>query len=177
MIAYPGLAVDYPSSDQYKLVSISKLAENYNLFYKLHVLSSERSVLWHEIQLRSNTFSDFVVGSPPVYWRNFLYWFRVDGSVLAFDTKREQAVILDRPEFVDQFDSIYGKILIGHDIHDIWLGVAQGLLSLVCIFKKCIVIAAYDYNMTGENVIIGYAVSVTGCRHQKLKDGYSGSSC
>ncbi|KAJ8554092.1 hypothetical protein K7X08_024770 [Anisodus acutangulus] len=140
MIGYPGLAVDYSSSDQYKLVTISKLAKNPNPFYKFHVISSKRSGLWREIQLRSNTFSDLAVGSPPVYWRDSLYWLRSDVSVIAFDTKREEAIILDRPEFIDDCNIIYGKILTGRDI---WLGVAQGLLTLVCIFEKSIVIADY----------------------------------
>ncbi|KAJ8536665.1 hypothetical protein K7X08_035066 [Anisodus acutangulus] len=127
MIGYPGLAVEYSSSNQYKLVTISKPAEKSNLFYKFHILSSERSVLWREIQLTSYTFSDLAVGSPPVYWRDSLHWLRSDGSVLVFDTNREEAILIDRPEFINQFD----KILTGRDI---WLGVAQGLLNLVCIF-------------------------------------------
>ncbi|XP_059291670.1 uncharacterized protein LOC132045148 [Lycium ferocissimum] len=63
MIGKPGLAVYYSSCDQYKLVTISKLAENPNLFYKFHVLSSERPSLWREIQLRSNTFSDLAIAT------------------------------------------------------------------------------------------------------------------
>ncbi|XP_059288906.1 putative F-box/kelch-repeat protein At1g20790 [Lycium ferocissimum] len=141
MIGYPGLAVDYSSSAQYTLVTICKLAKNFNPFYKFHVLSSEQSGLWREFQLRSNTFSDLAVGSPPVYWLNSLYWLRSDGSVIAYDIKREEAIILDSPELSDHSDS--GKILTGRDI---WLGVAQGLLTLVRIFEKSIVIAAYDYS-------------------------------
>ncbi|XP_059306240.1 uncharacterized protein LOC132057630 [Lycium ferocissimum] len=146
MIGFPGLAVDYSSSDQYTLVTISKLAENPNLFYKFHVLSSKQPGLWREFQLRSNTFSDLAVGCPPVYWCNSLYWLRSDGSVIAYDTEKEEAIILDRPEFIDHSDN--GKILIGRDI---WLGVAQGLLTLVCIFEKSIVIASYD-NSSNWNV-------------------------
>ncbi|KAJ8554069.1 hypothetical protein K7X08_024747 [Anisodus acutangulus] len=142
MISDPGLAVDYPSSNQYKLVTISKLARHSNLFDKFHVLSSDRSGLWHEIQLRSNTFSDLAIVSQPVFWRNSLHWLRSDGSVLAFDTNREEAILIERPKFIDHCDFMYGKILTGCDK---WLGVAQGLLTLVCIFKKSIIIAAYDY--------------------------------
>ncbi|KAJ8554099.1 hypothetical protein K7X08_024777 [Anisodus acutangulus] len=142
MISDPGIAVDYPSSNQYKLVTISKLARHSNLFDKFHVLSSDRSGLWREIQLRSNTFSDLAIVSGPVFWRNSLHWLRSDGSVLPFDTNREEAVLIERPKFIDHCDFMYGKILTGCDK---WLGVAQGLLTLVCIFKKSIIIAAYDY--------------------------------
>ncbi|KAG5617832.1 hypothetical protein H5410_017656 [Solanum commersonii] len=37
------------------------LAENFNLFYKFNILSLEQSELWHEIQLRGNTFSSLRV--------------------------------------------------------------------------------------------------------------------
>ncbi|WMV21158.1 hypothetical protein MTR67_014543 [Solanum verrucosum] len=120
MFESKGLAVDYPVSDQYKVVTItraapaiSKLVENSNLFYKFHVLSSEQPDLWREIQLRTNTFISLSYGSPFVYWRNSLYWLKHDDSVLAFDTKREEAILIDRPEFIDDFDQSYGKILTG----------------------------------------------------------------
>ncbi|KAH0704518.1 hypothetical protein KY290_018419 [Solanum tuberosum] len=135
-----GFAVDYPASDQYKVVIISKLVENSNLYYKFHVLSSERPGLWREIQLRTNTFISLSYGVPSVYWRNSLYWLRDDGSVLAFDTKREEAILIDRPEFIDHFDQSYGKMLVGQDK---WLGMARGFLTLVCIFRKYIVISTY----------------------------------
>lgn len=41
VFGYVGLAVDYPNSNQYKLVTIGTLDENFNLFYKFHTLSSE----------------------------------------------------------------------------------------------------------------------------------------
>ncbi|KAK4735045.1 hypothetical protein R3W88_009306 [Solanum pinnatisectum] len=141
MFESKGLAVDYPVSDQYKVVTTSKLVENSNLFYKFHVLSSEQPGLWREIQLRTNTFISLSYGSPSVYWRDSLYWLRHDGSVLAFDTKREEAILIDRPEFIDHFDQSYGKILTGRNI---WLGMALGSLTLVCIFRKYIVISTYD---------------------------------
>ncbi|XP_055826204.1 putative F-box/kelch-repeat protein At1g20790 [Solanum dulcamara] len=164
-----GLAVDYPNSDQYKLVTISSLIKNSNLFYKFHILSSERSGLWHEIQLRTNTFTSLPSSSPPVYWRDSLYWLRSDGSVIAFDTNREEAILIDRPEFLDHFDLSYGKISTGEDI---WLGRAQGLLTLVCIFRKFVVIATYDsassrwrvsqtfdnFVLSPEGTIIGFPV-------------------
>ncbi|XP_055826205.1 putative F-box protein At1g33530 [Solanum dulcamara] len=161
-----GLAVDYPNSDQYKLVTISKLVENFNLFYKFHLLSSEQSGLWREIQLRTNTFLSLPLGSPPVYWCDSLYWLRSDGSVLAFDTKREEAILIDRPEFLDHYDLSYGRILTGEDI---WLGRAQGLLTLVCIFRKYIVFAAYDsassrwrVSYTLDNFVLGPEGTIIG---------------
>ncbi|KAG5598586.1 hypothetical protein H5410_029956 [Solanum commersonii] len=131
-------AVDYPSPDTYKLVTITKLVENFNCFYKFHVLSSDRSGVWREIQLRANTSISLSFYCPPIYWHNYLYWLRSDNSILGFDTKREESILIDRPQFVDQFDLNYGKTLIGHDI---WLGVTRGLLTLVSIFKKSIVIS------------------------------------
>ncbi|KAK4735044.1 hypothetical protein R3W88_009305 [Solanum pinnatisectum] len=116
------LAVDYSKSDQYKLVTVSSLVENSNLLYKFHLLSSERPGLWREIQLTTNTVQSLVVCSRPVYWRDSLYCLRKDGSVLAFDTKREEAILIDRPEFLDSYELSYGKILSGQSI---WLGRAQ----------------------------------------------------
>ncbi|KAK6794946.1 hypothetical protein RDI58_008399 [Solanum bulbocastanum] len=104
-----GLAVDYPKSDQYKLVTVSSLVENSNLLYKFHLLSSEQPGL-------------------------------KDGRVLVFDTKREEAILIDHPEFLDSYEHSYGKILSGQSI---WLGKAQGLLTLVCIFRMHIAIATY----------------------------------
>ncbi|KAH0762019.1 hypothetical protein KY290_018092 [Solanum tuberosum] len=140
-----GLTVDYPNSDQYKLVTISKVVENSSLFYKFHLLSSERSGLWREIQLRTNTFISFS-DNLYVYWRNSLYWLRSDGIVLAFDTKKEEAILIDRPEFIDHYVLSYGKVLTSRDMSgsDIWLGRAKDLLTLVCIFRKYIVIGTYD---------------------------------
>ncbi|WMV21062.1 hypothetical protein MTR67_014447 [Solanum verrucosum] len=140
-----GLTVDYPNSDQYKLVTISKVVENSSLFYKFHLLSSEQSGLWREIQLRTNTFISFS-DNPSVYWRDSLYWLRSDGSVLAFDTKKEEAILIDRPEFIDHYVLSYGKILTSKDMSgsDIWLGRAQGLLTHVCIFRMYIVIGTCD---------------------------------
>ncbi|XP_069145702.1 putative F-box/kelch-repeat protein At1g20790 [Solanum lycopersicum] len=141
-----GLAVDYLTSNQYKLVSISNLVENSNLFYKFHLLSSERLDLWREIQLRTNTFISLPYGSPPVHWNNSLYFLRSDGSVLALDTKNEEVVLIDRPDYIDHYDISYGKILTSREMsgNDVWLGRAQGLLTLVCIFRKHIVIGSFD---------------------------------
>ncbi|KAM3381451.1 putative F-box/kelch-repeat protein [Capsicum galapagoense] len=135
-----GFAVDYPNSDQYKLVTISELVENSNLFYNFHLLSSERPGLWLEIQLRTDCFISFS-GNPPVYWCGSLYWLRCDGSVVAFDTRREEAILINRPAFIDQYDFSYGNISTGRNI---WLGRAQGVLTLVCIFRRFIVLATYD---------------------------------
>ena len=102
--------------------------ENSDLFYKFHLLSSERSHLWREIQLRTNTFISLPYGSPPVHWNNSLYFLRSDGSVLALDTKNEEVVLIDRPDFIDHYDISYGKILTSREMsgNDIWLWRAQG---------------------------------------------------
>lgn len=62
-----GLAISYPSSDQYKLVTINNLVENSNMLYKFHLLSLERSSLWCVIQLRTNTFTSLPFSSTPIY--------------------------------------------------------------------------------------------------------------
>nr|XP_016500213.1 PREDICTED: putative F-box/kelch-repeat protein At1g20790 [Nicotiana tabacum] len=134
-----GLAVDYPTSDQYKLVIVGKLAEQQG--YKFYVFSSERSGLWHEVRFRVN-FINLAQCTKPVYVNDSLHWLRSDGSVLAFNTKREEAIILDLPAFFSHHAPIYGKLYPGFDT---WLGMAQGLLTLVCKFRKSTVIAAYDY--------------------------------
>ncbi|XP_016566824.1 putative F-box/kelch-repeat protein At1g20790 [Capsicum annuum] len=135
-----GFAVDYLNSDQYKLVTIGELVENSNLFYNFHLLSSERPGLWREIQLRTDSFISFS-GNPPVYWCGSLYWLRCDGSVVAFDTRREEAILINRPAFIDQYDLSYGNSSTGQNI---WLGRAQGVLTLLCIFRRFIVLATYD---------------------------------
>ncbi|XP_049359333.1 putative F-box/kelch-repeat protein At1g20790 [Solanum verrucosum] len=174
LIAYPnaspnniesiGLAVEYPKADHYKLVTINKLEENPNLFYKFHLLSSEQPGLWREIQLRTNSFVSLCVGGSHVYWGDSLYWLRKDGSVLAFDTKREEATLIDRPEFLDRD---YGKIFSGQDI---WIGRAKGLLTLVCIFRMHIVIATFDsanrcwmVPRTLDNFVLNQQGSFKGC--------------
>ncbi|XP_010317562.1 uncharacterized protein [Solanum lycopersicum] len=134
------LAVDYPNPNQYKLVTVSSFFENSNMLYKFHLLSSEQPRLWREIQLRTNTVQYLAFGSQAVYWRGSLYFLRKDGSVLAFDTNKEEAILIDRPEFLDNFDHTYGKILIGQSK---WLGKVQGSLTLVCAYRMHIVIATY----------------------------------
>ncbi|WMV24390.1 hypothetical protein MTR67_017775 [Solanum verrucosum] len=71
---------------------------------------------------------------------------RSDGSVLPLDTKREEGIFIYPPEFIDHFVRSYGKFFTGWDMSssDIWLGRAEGLLTLVCIFTKYIVIGTYD---------------------------------
>ncbi|WMV24354.1 hypothetical protein MTR67_017739 [Solanum verrucosum] len=69
-----------------------------------------------------------------------------DGSVLALDKKKEEGILIEPPKFIDHYVLNYGKILASRDMSgsDIWLGRAQGLLTLVCIFRKYIVIGTYD---------------------------------
>lgn len=97
--------------------------------------------MWREIQLRANTFISLSYGCPPVYWCDSLHWLKEDGSVLAFDTQREAAILINCPQFIDHFEFSDGNILIGGSL---WLGKAQGLLTLVSLFRKCKVIATYN---------------------------------
>nr|AAU90338.2 hypothetical protein SDM1_56t00015 [Solanum demissum] len=156
--------IEILASYRYKLVTVHKLEENSNLFYKFHLLSSEQPDVWREIQVRTISFLSSLVCGPHVYWGDSLYWLRKDGSVLAFDTKREEATLIDRPEFLD-LD--YGKILTGQDK---WLGIAQGLLTLVCIFRTRIDIATFDsankswnISRTLDNFVLDQEGSFKGC--------------
>ncbi|KAG5598585.1 hypothetical protein H5410_029955 [Solanum commersonii] len=71
--------------DTYKLVTIIILDENFNWFYKFHVLSSDRSGVWCEIQLRANT----------------------SISLSFYCLLREEAIQIVRPQFIDHFDLNY----------------------------------------------------------------------
>ncbi|KAG5598590.1 hypothetical protein H5410_029960 [Solanum commersonii] len=66
-----------------------------------------KSGVWREIQLRANTSISLSFYCPPVYWHNYLYWIKSDSSILGFDTKKEESILIDRPQFVDQFDLNY----------------------------------------------------------------------
>ncbi|XP_019266056.1 PREDICTED: putative F-box/kelch-repeat protein At1g20790 [Nicotiana attenuata] len=97
------LAVDYPISDQYKLVTIG-LLDGKERGYKFQVFSSEGSDgMWRKFKLRMdlirNTFSNFL-SCTPVYVNDSVHWLRNDGRVVSFITKREEATILDLPEFI-----------------------------------------------------------------------------
>ena len=89
------LAVDYPTSNQYQLVSISNLVQNSNLFYKFHLLSSERSDLWREIQIRTHSFISLPYASPPIYYHSSLDFLRSESSILPFDKKREEGILMN----------------------------------------------------------------------------------
>ncbi|WMV24367.1 hypothetical protein MTR67_017752 [Solanum verrucosum] len=56
-----------------------------------------------------------------------------DGSALALDTKKEEGILIDSPKFIDHYVLSTGKILTSRDMSgsDIWLGMAQGLLTLL----------------------------------------------
>ncbi|PHT61777.1 Protein REVEILLE 1 [Capsicum annuum] len=135
-----GFAVDYPDSDQYKLVTISERVKYSHRFYKFSLLSSQQPGFWHEIQQETNSFRPFPEGNPPVYWCGSLYWLRCEGSVVAFDTRRQASRVIEA-RFIPQYDFNYGNISTGNNM---WLGTAQGVLTLACIFRRLIVLATYD---------------------------------
>lgn len=72
---------------------------------------------------------------------------RSDCSVLTFDTNKKEGILIDDLEFLDLS---YGKISTSQNI---WLGRAEDLRTLVCIFRKYIVIDAY---MTVQAAIGGF---------------------
>ncbi|XP_047260009.1 uncharacterized protein LOC124892875, partial [Capsicum annuum] len=55
-----------------------------------------------------------------------------DGSVLAFDTKKEEAMRIDRPWFLDHYDVNCSKIPTGRVV---WLGLAQGVIDVFPIWN------------------------------------------
>ncbi|XP_075103786.1 putative F-box protein At1g20795 [Nicotiana tabacum] len=157
-----GFVVDYPTSDQYKLVRVGKLAKEEG--YRFQVFSSEGSGgVWHEFRSRmklklGNTFSYLVAGSRPVYVHDSLHWLTCDRRILAFNTKRKEAIILNFPDFINHT----------HDfIYDKWLGVVQVLLTLICTFEEFVVISAYDYLSNNWRVSHTVANFITGL------DGYN----
>ncbi|XP_059288987.1 putative F-box protein At1g46840 [Lycium ferocissimum] len=99
-----GLFVDYPTSDQYKLVTVDWLDEGKG--YNFQVLSSkERSGLWREVQFRMTPGSNI----KPTCVPDSLHWLTSGNRVLAFDAKREEATILDPPEFLNIHNNIHNK--------------------------------------------------------------------
>ncbi|XP_009777611.1 putative F-box/kelch-repeat protein At1g20940 [Nicotiana sylvestris] len=152
-----GLVVDHPTPNgHYKLVTIGML--NRYEGYKFCVFSSEEAgVVWHEFQLRMDVRGDSLVNPQPVYVHDCLHWLRNDGSILAFDTKSSsgKASIFNRPEIITRyfFDPMYGIISFPCDA---WLGVVRGVLTLVCVFKKFIVIFGYDH--VSRNWTVSYTL-------------------
>nr|XP_009589572.1 uncharacterized protein LOC104086921 [Nicotiana tomentosiformis] len=161
-----GLVVDYPNSDQYELVTVGKLAKQEA--YIFHIFSSEGSGVWHEFQFSMKFFDCLALIGKPVYVHNSLHWLRVDGRVLGFDTKREEAKILDLPEFISHQDSIRRKYIISPGSNT-WLGMTQGLLTLVYCLNKSIVIATYDYvsnNWRVSDTMDNFMKAPNGCDYR-----------
>ncbi|XP_060210972.1 F-box protein At1g20360-like [Lycium barbarum] len=139
-----GLFVDYPTSDQYILVTVDWLDEGKG--YNFQVLSSkERSGLWREVQFRMTPGSNI----KPTYVHYSLHWLTSGNRVLAFDAKREEATILDPPEFLNIHNNIHNnpkgrrirkKLYCSYEK----LVMVQGQLTLVRTYKKSTMIAAYD---------------------------------
>uniref|UniRef100_A0A1U7WR24 F-box protein At1g20360-like n=1 Tax=Nicotiana sylvestris TaxID=4096 RepID=A0A1U7WR24_NICSY len=48
----------------------------------------------------NDTFSYLALHIKPVYAHHSLHWLRSDDRLLAFDLEREEATILDFPEFI-----------------------------------------------------------------------------
>ncbi|KAF3658181.1 hypothetical protein FXO38_13346 [Capsicum annuum] len=147
MDAGVGLAVDHPNSNRYyKLVTVGML--NKLQGYRFRVFSSEEAgVVWREFQLRRRVYTGTsLVGPQPVYAHNCLHWLTSNGNILAFDTKSStgQATIINHPEVLRHYfkDPTYGIICF---MFDAVLGLAGGVLTLLCAFKKTIVIFGYDY--------------------------------
>lgn len=131
--------------DQYKLVNISNLVENSNLFYKFHLLWIERSGFSLEIQKRKNYFMSLPYATPHVYRHDSLFsqkWRHCPTSWL----KEEKGILIDRPEHINHDIVSYGNFSTGTDMNcsGIWLRRAQGLVTLACIFRKYIGFGTYD---------------------------------
>ncbi|MCD7452945.1 hypothetical protein HAX54_018914 [Datura stramonium] len=153
-----GLAVDHPTTNSYyKLVTVGML--NKNQGYKFRVFSSEEAgVVWHEFQLRREVVRcTSLVDTQPVYARDCLHWLTSDGNILAFDTKSStgQATIINRPE---NMLKLYFKDPMCGVMFNAVLGLARGELTLICAFKKFILIFGYDY--VSSNWTVSYTLPI-----------------
>ncbi|KAH0689942.1 hypothetical protein KY289_017300 [Solanum tuberosum] len=143
-----GLAIDHPTTNHnYKLVTVGML--NKCRGYRFRVFSSEEAgVVWHEfLFLKEVYYRTSIVSPQPVFVHDCLHWLTSDGNVLAFDTKSStgQATIINLPREVLHVylnDPMYGAI---NFMFDAVLELVRGVLTLVCSFKKFIVIFCYDY--------------------------------
>ncbi|XP_060202879.1 F-box protein At1g20360-like [Lycium barbarum] len=149
-----GLAVDHPTSSRYKLV-IVEILNNYQ-GYKFRVFSSEEGgVMWHEFQLRME-FCSPLDCQQPSYVHDCLHWLTSNGDILAFDTKSStgDATIIKHPEVYKLFkDPMYGVLSLTYDA---MLGLARGVLTVVCAFEKFIVVFGYDY--VSRNWTVSYTI-------------------
>ncbi|XP_059306200.1 uncharacterized protein LOC132057588 [Lycium ferocissimum] len=136
-----GFCVFNPITGAYRLISDPESTNNSLMIGKAGV--------WREFQYRMNlsnnsTFRHFSVYNRAVYVNGSLHWLRIDGSVVAFDTKREHTKIINPPEFISR--CVHGNI------NPVYYRVTQGLLTLICLFKNSIVVAAYDYESSSWRV-------------------------
>lgn len=55
-------------------------------------------------------------GNPHIYWDYSVYFLISDCSVLPLDTKREEGIQIDPPNFITHYFLSYGNLLAGRDI-------------------------------------------------------------
>ncbi|XP_019236918.1 PREDICTED: uncharacterized protein LOC109217143 [Nicotiana attenuata] len=155
-----GLGSDYPNSDQYTVVMVQVIGKQKG--YELNMFSSEDTagVLWQGYQLTTDSASFEYFFSKPAYLHHTLYWLMADGCVLAFDTKKKSARILNNSlHVIKHLPNGDNRIRIGYYT---WFGVAKGKLHLVCTLKKYIVVVAYDDKIQNWEVVYTVANFRTG---------------
>ncbi|OIT22777.1 hypothetical protein A4A49_52621 [Nicotiana attenuata] len=154
------LGSDYPNSDQYTVVMVQVIGKQKG--YELNMFSSEDTagVLWQGYQLTTDSASFEYFFSKPAYLHHTLYWLMADGCVLAFDTKKKSARILNNSlHVIKHLPNGDNRIRIGYYT---WFGVAKGKLHLVCTLKKYIVVVAYDDKIQNWEVVYTVANFRTG---------------
>ena len=128
-----------------KLVKIRNLVETSNMFYKFHLLWIEKSCFWREIQQKKLVSFPYLM-LVHLFIGMILYFLRSDGSVLRLEKNWKEGILIDPPDLINHYIISYSNFLACSDMScsGIWLIRAQGLLTLVCIFKKYIVFGTYD---------------------------------
>lgn len=131
------LFVDYPTSDEYKLVILDQ-----RKVYKLHILTS--SGLWHEFQIRKTKRMTQLNAA------SILYWLVRDGLILIFDAKREEASILNPSTFISiRYKQKPKQSIIYNSAQ--WLVIVQGKFTFIHTYHKCTV-TVYNYEAKNQRV-------------------------
>lgn len=94
VIDHACLFVDYPASDQYKLVTL-EIPDQPKPKYNIHILEPHGWLMWREFQLKR---TKRITKTPEQ--GSLLHCLVLDTHILVFDTKREEASILNPSKFI-----------------------------------------------------------------------------
>ncbi|KAH0740508.1 hypothetical protein KY290_033551 [Solanum tuberosum] len=138
VIDHARLFVDYPASDQYKLVTLEILDQR-KPKYKIHILEPY-GLMWREFQL---TRAKRISIKKPEHG-SLLHWVIHDGLILVFDAKREEATILNPSKFISIHHKPNPNARIWH-CSSRKLVTVQGQLTFVHTYHKWTIIAVYNF--------------------------------